>query len=66
MKKQGFFSKIKTSWNILLETFKSIKKYPILLLPIFLTWIVIASLVIYLDYYATFPDNQIAQWAIII
>lgn len=53
-----FFWKIKTSFAIIVETFKSIKKFPILLLPIFLTWIMIASLVVYLNYYMKFPNED--------
>jgi len=61
-----FIEKLKTSWSILTETIKSIKKYPILLVPIFITWLIFASLVVYLTYYFQFPNNDIAQWAIII
>jgi hypothetical protein len=65
-KKPWFFEKIKISWEIMVETIKSIKKYPILLLPIFITWIVFAWLVIYLTYYFKFPNNEALQWVIII
>lgn len=51
-----FFWKIKSSFGIISETFKSIGKYPILLLPIFITWVMIAALVIYINYYFTFPE----------
>ena len=61
-----FFEKIKVSLEILLETIKSIKKYPILLLPIFITWIVFAWLVVYLTYYFEFPQDKTLQWVIII
>ena len=54
-----FFWKIKTSFWLIVETIKSIKKFPILLLPIFITWVVFALITIYLQYYAVFPDNDI-------
>jgi len=61
-----FVDKIKTSWSIVTETIKSIKKYPILLAPIFLTWIVFASLTVYLTYYFKLPNNETVQWIIIV
>ena len=54
----AFFSWIKNSFSIIWETLKSIRKYPILALPLFINWIVFASLAIYLTYYFTFPENS--------
>jgi hypothetical protein len=53
----AFFGWIKNSFSIIWETLKSIKKYPILLLPIFINWILLASFTIYLTYYFEFPDD---------
>lgn len=55
----SFFTKIKSSFNLIGETIKSIWKYPILLLPIFITWLVFASITIYFKYYWDLPDDTV-------
>lgn len=50
------FQSIGDSFSIVMDSLKSIKKYPILLFPIFITWLCIAGIAVYLHYYFIFPE----------
>lgn len=53
----GFFSSIGEGWELFKDSFRFLFKKPIFLLPIFVSWIVFAGVVLYLRYYFTFPSS---------
>jgi len=52
----GIFSSISEGWKLFKDSLKVIGKYPILLAPIFLAWIIVAALVLYVVYLFEFPE----------
>src|SRR3989344_616862 len=53
----AFFSSIGEGWKLFKDSIRFLFKKPIFLLPIFVSWIVFAGVVLYLRYYFTFPSS---------
>lgn len=49
--KTSFFNEVFSAWNIIGYSVKILVRYPILLLPLFLCWLLYATEVIYFNYY---------------
>ncbi len=53
----GLFNSISESLQLFVESWKTLLKYPIFLLPLFFSWILVAGLVLYLNYYFIWPAS---------
>ena len=52
----SFWKKFTASWNILVNGTAILFKHPILILPILITWIIYAAIIIYFEYYFDFKS----------
>jgi hypothetical protein len=53
----GFFQGITDGWKLFTSSFRVLFKHPVLLVPIFLSWILVAALILYLRYYFNYPSS---------
>jgi hypothetical protein len=53
----GIFGSIGEGWGLFSDSFSFLLKKPIFLLPIFVSWLFFAGVVLYLRYYFTFPSS---------
>jgi hypothetical protein len=53
----AFFSSVAEGWRLLIDSFRVLVKKPIFLVPIIFSWIVFASIVLYLRYYFEEPSS---------
>ncbi|MHC4241979.1 MAG: tellurite resistance TerB family protein [Planctomycetota bacterium] len=58
----AFFSSVAEGWRLLIDSFRVLVKKPIFLVPIIFSWIVFASIVLYLRYYSEIPSGY---WGIL-
>jgi tellurite resistance protein len=55
----AFFSSVAEGWRLLIDSFRVLVKKPVFLVPIFFSWIVFASIVLYLRYYSEIPPRYL-------
>ncbi len=55
----GIFSSIGEGWKLFRDSFRVLIKKPIFLLPISISWIVFAGVILYLRYYFVFPPSPL-------
>lgn len=60
------FGRIKHGWILFKESMKLLAKRPILTIPIFFSWIIVASIIIYMVYYFTMPAVPLAMQLLLI
>lgn len=53
----GLLSGFGDGWNLLKKSLRVIKKYPSFLVPLFFSWGIIASVVLYVRWYFSFPNS---------
>lgn len=51
-------SKIKSGWALFKRSFSYLFQKPVFLVPIFLCWVIVASLILYLRYYVVLPESN--------
>ena len=55
----AFFSSVAEGWRLLIDSFRVLVKKPIFLVPIIFSWIVFASIVLYIRYYSEIPSGYL-------
>ncbi len=55
----AFFNSVAEGWRLLIDSFRVLVKKPIFLVPITFSWIVFASIVLYLRYYSEIPSGYL-------
>jgi hypothetical protein len=53
----AFLGKLGEGWKLFTDSFKFLFKKPIFLIPIFFSWILVASIILYLRYYFEAPND---------
>ncbi|MEA3342949.1 MAG: hypothetical protein U9Q92_02185 [archaeon] len=54
----GFMDSISDGWTLFKDSIKFLFKKPVFLIPIFFSWVVVASVVLYLRYYFEVPSSM--------
>jgi len=53
----GVFSDISDGWGLFTSSIRVLGKYPVLLLPLFFSWVLVAGLILYMRYYFVAPNS---------
>jgi hypothetical protein len=61
----GFFDKLRDGWSLLTSSIVVLTKYPVFLVPIAMSWLVVAAIVLGTRYFVTFPDNLLLSLGLI-
>ncbi len=48
---------LETGWDLAVDCSKVLVRHPVLFIPLFITWLIVASLTIYINYYYEFPES---------